>query len=107
MSELQNERARSKEESTSAAAAARKLEAQLNAERASNSYALKRTEHLRKSLEDLKSMHIDATTEANDLKTENVNLRAKTIVFSVKNTSRDSFSTRTRRSGTRSSRESA
>ena len=77
-SELQNERARSKEESTSAAAAARKLEAQLNAERASNSYALKRTEHLRKSLEDLKSVHIDATREANELKTENVNLRAKT-----------------------------
>ena len=77
-SELQSERARAKEESTSAAAAARKLEAQINAERASNSHALKRTENLRKSLEDIKSMHVAARTEADELKTENVNLRAKT-----------------------------
>lgn len=77
-SELQSERERAKKESTSAVAAARKLEAQINAERASNSHALKRTENLRKSLEDIKSMHVAVRKEADELKTENVNLRAKT-----------------------------
>jgi hypothetical protein len=74
--ELQNERAKFKEESARLVADARKLDAQLSAERASASHTLKRMEHLNKLASELKVSNDSNIVENAKLKAENVRLRS-------------------------------